>query len=66
MKIVVNGQQKTVESGTSVSTLVLQLGLVVDGIAVAVNHRVIPRTEHASFILSSRDQIEIVKAVGGG
>ncbi len=37
-----------------------------DACAVAINGRVIPRSQHGNTPLQADDQIEIVRAVGGG
>ena len=37
-----------------------------DGTAVAVDRHVIPRTRHAQTQLSERQEIEVIRAVGGG
>lgn len=43
-----------------------ELELASNGIAIAVNNRMIPRAEWESFTLSENDSIIIIKAVCGG
>ena len=65
MKIKVNN--KEVETGASnLLILSLELELPQTGIAVAVNNRMIPRTEWEQFVLNEHDELIIIKAVCGG
>ena len=65
MKIKVNN--KEVETGASnLLILSLELELPQTGIAVAVNNRMIPRTEWEQFVLYENDELVIIKAVCGG
>ena len=61
-----NGNPESVEEGRSLESLVLDLGLSLDGVAVAVNHRVIPRSQRSVYRLRESDKVEVVQAVGGG
>jgi sulfur carrier protein len=36
------------------------------GVAVAVNRTVVPQAQHGSSRLKPSDQVEIIRAVGGG
>ena len=65
MKIKVNS--KEVETGAS-NLLILsqELELPQTCIAVAVNNRMIPRTEWEQFVLHENDELVIIKAVCGG
>ncbi|CAN5867803.1 sulfur carrier protein ThiS [soil metagenome] len=64
--VVINGQQRTVNTGTTVATLVIELGLGGKTVAVERNREVIPRAQHASTILADGDRLEVVTFVGGG
>ena len=65
MKLKVN--DKEVETGaTTLSQFSQEQNLPTSGIAVAVNNRMIPRTEWDAFILNDGDSILIIKAVCGG
>lgn len=66
MQIVLNGEPADVEDGVSINDLLQTLGFEGQRLAVEVNHEVIPRGEHISFILSAQDTVEIIHAVGGG
>ena len=65
MKLKVN--DKEVETvATTLSLFSQEQNLPTTGIAVAVNNRMIPRTEWDSLTLNEDDNILIIKAVCGG
>ena len=66
MKVVVNGENRDVPEGCTVSALVVELGLDGRPIAVEVNRRVVPRGEHPVTRLVKDDRVEVVHFVGGG
>lgn len=65
-RITVNGEERTVEAGTTVATLIAGLGLGDRPVAVERNRNVVPRAEHATAELADGDELEIVTFVGGG
>lgn len=65
MKLKVN--DKEVETGaTTLSQLSQEMSLPATGIAVAVNQRMIPRSNWDTHPLNEGDSIIIIKAVCGG
>lgn len=66
MKIVVNGQAREVPEGTSVESLVAELGLSNAACAAEVNKKLVAKRERASVTLREGDVIEVVTLVGGG
>lgn len=66
MQIELNGQSTKLEKACSIAKMLEQLNLSEQRLAVEVNQAVIPRAEHATFLLSEGDQVEIIQAVGGG
>ena len=66
MKLTVNGEEKSVSDGLTVSQLVRELGLEKNPIAVELNRQVLPRDRHVATRLSEGDRLEIVTLVGGG
>ncbi len=64
--VVINGQARTIEVGTTVLVLLDQLGLGDRRVAVERNREIVPRAEHASTVLSAGDRLELVTFVGGG
>lgn len=67
MTIYINQQIQTVKEDSTLQSIAFaQLGEKQHGIAIAVNNKVIPKTEHMDFILNVGDQILIIKATQGG
>ena len=66
MNIQVNGEEKEIESGATLADLLNALGVAVEGLAVAINMEIVRRGEYASTKFSEGDEVEIVRAVGGG
>ena len=66
MKARVNGADRELAEGTTVAALLAELGLNVDGVAVAINLDVVPRGQHAERAIADGDRVEIIRAVGGG
>jgi sulfur carrier protein len=64
-KLVVNGKLIDIQSET-VDALLRELGIPLQGVAIAVNNEIIPRAEHINRTLSDDDQIEIIRPIGGG
>jgi sulfur carrier protein len=64
--IVINGQARSVNEGTTVAGLIGELGLAGRPVAVERNREVVPRAEHASTVLATGDHLEVVTFVGGG
>ena len=66
IQITVNGAARRLERSLPVSLLIEQMELSGRKIAVERNGEIVPRSAHASTLLSDGDQLEIVVAVGGG
>ena len=66
MQILLNGESRMVEPGTTLAALAASLELAGRRMAVEINEEVIPRSEHAETVLREGDRVEIVHAVGGG
>lgn len=66
MKIVMNGEPREVEVGTTVAGLIAVLEMQPRYLAVERNFELVPRTCHAECVLQEGDQLEIVTLVGGG
>ncbi|HEY4800294.1 MAG TPA: sulfur carrier protein ThiS [Bacteroidia bacterium] len=66
MNLTINSEQKTF-SGKNISELVESLKMPsINGIALAVNEKVIPKNEWGNFLLKDHDNILIIKATQGG
>jgi thiamine biosynthesis protein ThiS len=66
VQIRLNGKPKQVPANLTLRALLDQLGLGVDGIAVAMDRRVIPKSQHATTHIPDGAEIEVIRAVGGG
>jgi sulfur carrier protein len=62
----INGQGCQVSTGTTVAGVVAQWCPSADGIAVARNGEVVPRSAWPSTSLHEDDRVEIVTAAAGG
>ena len=66
MIVIVNGQQLEIEYPATADNLINQLNYQDQRIALEINEAIIPKSKHSKFKLNEGDQIEIIKAVGGG
>jgi thiamine biosynthesis protein ThiS len=66
MRLVVNGEARTVRDGITLSDLVRELDLERRPIAVERNLEVVPKDRYASVRLAEGDALEIVSLAGGG
>ena len=66
MQIVLNGDPVETEPGGTVETLLLQLGISRERVAVELNADIVPKADYEKQLLSDGDKIEIVHFVGGG
>lgn len=66
MKLVINGEDREFTSISTLFSLVEQLGMKPDRVAVELNHELVPRDRWGATDLSEGDKLEIVHFVGGG
>ena len=66
MLIIVNGESRTVGEACTLSALIAELDLTDTRIAVEHNQTIVSRSLYATTRLNDGDQLEIVKAIGGG
>jgi len=66
MQIVLNGELMDVVGCSTVETLLQQLGINRERVAVELNADIVPKAEYEKQLLSDGDKIEIVQFVGGG
>jgi sulfur carrier protein len=64
--ITVNGRREQIAEGTTILALLERLAIPNEAVAVAIGREVVPRREHANRRIAEGDEIEIVRAVGGG
>ncbi len=66
MELIINGKPQQLPDGISAAALIEHLGLADQRLAMEVNQEIVPRSTFESHILKPGDQIEIVRAIGGG
>jgi sulfur carrier protein len=68
MEVVVNGEERSLEPGTTVADLVATLGAPADGrgVAVAIDTEIVPRSSWGATRLLPGARVEVLIAVQGG
>ena len=66
MRLSINGEIKTFTNSINISKLLEILNIQINGVAVAINMEIVSRNKYNETILNDEDEIEIVRAVGGG
>ena len=66
MQIYLNGEPTQVSDPLDMATLVEQLQLSGQRLAVEVNEELVPRSRFREQMLNEGDKVEIIHAVGGG
>ena len=66
LTITVNGENRQVESGTSVAGLLGELGITGRRVAVERNREIVPRATWENAAVTEGDIFEIIEFVGGG
>ena len=66
MRVELNGEPQELAEGTTLSTLIEQLSLAPERVAVELNREVVRRADWPAARLSDGDRVEIVHFVGGG
>ncbi len=61
-----NGEERRFEEPPTVASLLRDMQVKSPAVAVEVNRRVVPRSEHGSHRLRDGDEVEVVTFVGGG
>ncbi len=66
MRLSINGENKDFANSINLSELLEILKVQVNGVAIAINMEIVSRNTYKETILNDGDEIEIVRAVGGG
>jgi len=66
MNVRVNGTDREVPDGATVTELLAALGVPAKGVAVAVDGQVVTRTEHDTKVVPDEADVEVLTAVQGG
>ncbi len=66
VEIRLNGEERDVRHGSSLTDLLDDLGLAGKRVAVELNRDIVPRPSYPTTSLSAGDVVEVVQFVGGG
>ena len=66
IQIELNGATYEIELNQNVAVLIEKLSLSGKAVAVAINRQIVPRSEWQQRQLQSADQVDVVRAIGGG
>lgn len=66
VKLVINGAEREVAGVSTLASLIEQLGMKSDRVAVELNRQIVPRGRWTETSLAPGDRLEIVHFVGGG
>ena len=66
MKITLNGEKFTLETGSNIVNLIDKLDLNADKLAIERNLEIVPKSKFAMTIIEEGDKLEIVHFIGGG
>jgi thiamine biosynthesis protein ThiS len=64
--VLVNGENRVTPQGTTVRSLLDQLGLNPGRVAIEYNLQILPKTKWPDTVVAPGDRVEIVQFVGGG
>ena len=65
MRLVINAEERELAVST-LDTLIAELGMQADRVAVELNREIVPRARWSATTLREGDRLEIVHFVGGG
>ena len=66
MDLIINGESRELPDGITAAQLIERLGLTDQRLAMEVNREIVPRSAFGDYTFKPGDQIEIVRAIGGG
>lgn len=66
MNVAVNGEPRVLEAGVTVAAVIDILGRGRQGVAVAVNEEIVPKSRWDDVALRDGDRVEVLTAAQGG
>ena len=66
MKLIINGDEKIVNSNKSIEQIMIDLEIIDKVMACAVNMDIVKKENWRSYIPKENDKIELLQFVGGG
>ena len=66
MNILLNNKPEILFDGSTVKKLLENKNIKNKYYAVEINRKIIPKSDHETYIIKEGDKIEIITAIGGG
>ena len=66
MNILLNNKPETIFDGLTIKKLLEQKNIQNKYFAVEINQKIIPKSDHGTYLIKDGDKIEIITAIGGG
>jgi sulfur carrier protein len=66
MEVILNGKTCTVAENTTLADFVASLHLKPEGIAIAIDYEVVPKSRWAETVLTDKMELLLIHAVSGG
>ena len=66
IQVTINGKPVALQSSMTVERLLSTVEVPPNYLAVEVNEEVVPREQHAQYMVVDGDDVEVVTLVGGG
>ena len=66
IQVFINGKKKFLLGKNKSTSLLKDLNIDNDGIAIEINYSVIPKSQYEDTIIKNNDKMEIVQFIGGG
>jgi len=66
MKIFLNDKEYDVEEGADIEQFISKIGVTSDGVAIAIDYTVIPRSQWKETILEEGVSLMMIRAFSGG
>jgi len=66
MKVIVNGEERVFDEGTTLAQIIEKLGIADKVMAAAVNMEVVKKEQWENYRPKEGDKIELLHFVGGG
>tara|TARA_Y100000996_G_scaffold369441_1_gene316410 strand:- start:563 stop:763 length:201 start_codon:yes stop_codon:yes gene_type:complete len=66
MNIFLNNEPETLSDGSTVKKLLENKNIKNTYYAVEINRKIIPKSDHETYLIKDGDRVEIITAIGGG
>jgi sulfur carrier protein len=66
MEVTINNQNHLLNEACSIEQMLAVISMETNGLAIAVNQTIIPKSDWATHVLNPADQVILIKATQGG